>query len=432
MPNGFEHRVRKRHIPDWVDQEGAWQTRHYRWYPYPATTVPVKTVYNGKGTYTVNGPRGLQHTVDENHRHQPPFHVADGDFGGEFYSERSGVSSVFPSSQKLFGERITGNEKVRVEYDGPLHATNPATVAIPTWTSEDLTAKGATAVARCKPTNNVASASTFLGELLREGMPSLMGIPTWKERASLARGAGSEYLNSEFGWKPLLSDVRSFAYAAANAHKILDQYERDSGKVVRRRYEFPEERTFNQQLVQVYDGHTHSPTEDALIDLNDPNRPSLYKTTRTLKRTWFSGAFTYHLPVGYKSREFLVEAAAKAGPLFGLELTPDALWNLTPWSWAVDWFSNAGDVISNLSDWAVDGLVMKYGYIMQYELQTITYSLYGGQRYLPKTVYASPIVAWREVKRRKKASPFGFGVSWNSFSPRQLAITTALGITRVF
>jgi hypothetical protein len=106
---------------------------------------------------------------------------------------------------------------------------------------------------------------------------------------------------------------------------------------------------------------------------------------------------------------------------------------LTPWSWAIDWFSNAGDVVSNLSDWATDGLVMKYGYIMEHSRHERTYYLDGPSQYnfLDRQIPAT-VTTWSETKLRRAASPFGFGVSWEGMTPRQLAITAALGITRVF
>jgi hypothetical protein len=92
-----------------------------------------------------------------------------------------------------------------------------------------------------------------------------------------------------------------------------------------------------------------------------------------------------------------------------------------------------GDIVSNLSDWATDGLVMRYGYIMEHRFMEITYSLDRPTRLKPAGSYlASPVTFVYETKRREKASPFGFGLSWNGMSPRQLAIAAALGITRVF
>jgi hypothetical protein len=126
-----------------------------------------------------------------------------------------------------------------------------------------------------------------------------------------------------------------------------------------------------------------------------------------------------------------VDAAAKAGPLLGIELTPEVVWNATPWTWALDWVSNIGDCVSNISDMIVDGLVIKYGYVMEHYVSSRTYYYAGTGKYKPiGGVVVSPVTLFYETKRRRKASPFGFGLDWSGFTPRQLAITVALGLTR--
>jgi len=158
-----------------------------------------------------------------------------------------------------------------------------------------------------------------------------------------------------------------------------------------------------------------------------------YRLHTTYRQVWFSGAFTYHLPTGFHSRNQLVSLATKARTLLGVDLTPEVLWNAAPWSWAVDWFSNAGDVLSNYSDWATDGLVMKYGYVMEHSSVRDRYYMDGPGRYkttFPKLDRPSPIDAWVETKQRVVASPFGFGTSWTGMTPRQLSIAAALGFTR--
>jgi len=159
-------------------------------------------------------------------------------------------------------------------------------------------------------------------------------------------------------------------------------------------------------------------------------RGEIYRIDRTWRQVWFSGAFTYHLPTDFFSRNAMVSAGAKARTLLGLDLTPEVLWNSAPWSWAIDWFSNAGDVISNFSDWANDGLVLRYGYVMEHSFVTSTYVHNTPHRLKNRSVVVSPVVACVETKRRQKATPYGFAISWDSFTPRQLAITAALGITR--
>ena len=124
----------------------------------------------------------------------------------------------------------------------------------------------------------------------------------------------------------------------------------------------------------------------------------------------------------------MIRAATRASVLLGIELTPEVLWNLTPWSWAADWFANMGDVLSNVSDFANDGLVMHYGYMMETSHVTHTYDLHGHGL----NGVESPLTLTFEniQKQRIKASPFGFGLTWESFTPRQLAILAALGISR--
>lgn len=108
-------------------------------------------------------------------------------------------------------------------------------------------------------------------------------------------------------------------------------------------------------------------------------------------------------------------------------MTPEVLWELAPWSWAVDWFSNTGDVIHNISTLGYDGLVMEYGYMMthtQYDRRVEATALVNGVSVSARTV------SRRETKRRTVATPYGFGIDDTTLSPRQLAILAALGLSR--
>jgi len=151
--------------------------------------------------------------------------------------------------------------------------------------------------------------------------------------------------------------------------------------------------------------------------------------TRNVSRNqWFSGAFTYGLPKGDSALSGLHRHYLEAGKLLGTSLTPETLWELSPWSWAVDWFSNTGDVISNLSDWALYGLVMQYGYIMEHTIVSDTYTT--TPTGIKGVKSSTPLTFVTETKTRKRANPFGFGVAWNGLNPIQLGILAALGITR--
>jgi len=164
-----------------------------------------------------------------------------------------------------------------------------------------------------------------------------------------------------------------------------------------------------------------------------PNYPlgTVVRTRETVRRQWFSGAFTYYIPDGLTARSRMSKFAAEADKLFGISLSPDTLWNLAPWTWAIDWFGNAGDVLSTYSDTIQHGLVMRYGYIMEHTIVRDTYTLSSsGLSMRIQDQVVPPISYVTETKLRRKANPFGFGVSWDGLSPKQLSIAAALGLSR--
>jgi hypothetical protein len=73
---------------------------------------------------------------------------------------------------------------------------------------------------------------------------------------------------------------------------------------------------------------------------------------------------------------------------------------------------------------------MQYGYIMEETSIVDTYSM-PATGLLGVTGTVPPVTYEYVVKRRREANPFGFGIGWEGLSPTQLAITAALGITRL-
>jgi hypothetical protein len=125
--------------------------------------------------------------------------------------------------------------------------------------------------------------------------------------------------------------------------------------------------------------------------------------------------------------------ATQARLLYGLELTPEVVWNLAPWSWLVDWVTNVGSVLHNVSAFQSDGLVMPYAYVMDQSFHK-TERVIGPFHVFPditqKGVQYRSIVTKVERKTRIKASPFGISLIESQFTNRQWAILAALGITR--
>lgn len=358
-----------------------------------------------------------------------------GDIGGEFYTERVWLepSKFQPVTLKYVQQE--GPFRVRYYRRGPVMAINPFTgINFPSAgrsSNSTLDAWGAEAVAKCKPTNATADMSTFLGEFLREGVPKLIGARFWqdKTRETLDKKASQEFLNWQYGWAPIAREIGDTAAAIWNAEQTLRQFRRDSGRLVRRSWEFPPTESISTAVV-ADPASAYLPGISAGPHFDSTKRGQVIRVSRVYRRRWFSGAFTYYVPQDGNALDRMNACSLEARKALGLSLTPDVVWNLAPWSWAIDWFTNAGDVLSNVTDWAMYGLVMRYGYIMEHTHASDTYTLVNGTGLKSSSYLPAPMTYHREVKVRRKANPFGFGLTWNGLSPIQLAIAAALGITR--
>jgi len=380
---------------------------------------------------------GTQVTESEKHDWPPKKGGFSGDAGGAFFSKRRYATLMKESRGRTQSKTFpTGPDAAREYHENcfyvPIETAGGLKPLWPTFlhsADADLVVKGATAIAQCKPTNASSNLLVALAETVKDGLPSIIGSRSWRDRALTARNAGDEYLNKEFGWDPLIHDISSFADTIRNSEKIISQYERDMGKLVRRRRNLPTQRTVTETILS----GSKSPTSTIYSVTgagSKPFSPGVWSVRdEQLRQTWFSGAFSYGVPLNSTGRGGIASLAAMADKLFGLSLTPDVLWEITPWSWAIDWFSNTGDVLSNLSDVATQGLVMHYGYLMEHTVHTRTYSL-DGVSLSGMPFPMRPVSLVSETKKRIKANPFGFGVSWEGLSPFQLSIAAALGISR--
>jgi len=287
------------------------------------------------------------------------------------------------------------------------------------------------------PTAPEANLAQFLGEL-RERLPELPGSLAAKYSATTgklsgtrdaAAAVGGEHLNMQFGIRPFIQDVQKLSRAVLDVNNIVRQYKRDSGLPIRRRASL--------------DGSASSvqrPDEDVGIatptffNLGMPLFAGVPPTTvmdNYHSEVWFSGAYTYHLHEGHSFIDKMERYEQLANKLLGDRLTADVIWQLTPWSWLIDWQSDIGTFLSNISLFSSDSLVLKYGYVMHRTTCTREYRK-TGITYSPGSSGPSSLVQFHTItrKERTRASPYGFGVDWTSLSASQLAILAALGLTK--
>lgn len=285
-----------------------------------------------------------------------------------------------------------------------------------------LAALGREAIALTAPTGSSFDAATFVAEL-RAGLPQAIGFTqTGASRTARARSAGSEYLNVEFGWKPLERDAHSFGYTVANAGRLWQQYQENARKLIRVSYRWPTEMS-----TTITDLGTRQarPTMMSQVYNDSSGNGHVTLTQQTRREVWFKGVFKYWLPDGD-----LQKYNSRANHLYGTNLDPEALWNATPWSWGADWIGDAGTLMSILSHFSTDNLVMPWAYVMEtksvkntYEWRGTPYRSYPGEQYLRQVLETV-------TKKRISANPYGFLVDWDDLSQDQWAILGALGLSR--
>jgi len=321
---------------------------------------------------------------------------------------------------------------------------------------------GPLAIKNTTPTHPVANVTGAAFELVRDGLPggvisktgAVFGKLAKRESTKLSttslqlmQAAAGDYLNFQFAITPLLGDLSKIFHAVVESQKTLDQLYRDTGRNVRRRYNFPRERT-TQTLVEsvntsfaVNEWASGFITHQSLFAGYDPGQPSLpqnpsgatARSSVTLSQEetyWFSGAYTYYFGDEDNNLGSKINVWARdADKILGLGVTPEVLWNAAPWSWLLDWSVNIGDNITNYTNFSQDGLVLRYGYLMRKNKRVYTFTTSGVRFYTstPGTINAKYVIT---TKERVKATPFGFGSNPNSWTARQWAILASLGMTR--
>lgn len=228
---------------------------------------------------------------------------------------------------------------------------------------------------------------------------------------------GDWWLAVQFGWKPLLNDIIKTVKTIIALDERLRFIIRNNGLAVRRHVKKVYEESYTQNL-------TNQPgnigiSRNTYVDW--PGRSSrssswFFKIDKTYTRkVWASGSFVMWfgditLP---KQQKFIQMG------LLGLNPSPAAVWNALPWSWLVDWISNVGDILDNMSSTLGDRLVANYAYIMGKTTREYTWS--GTDGYYDASCSHS-----YETLKREVIHPYGlaFGAA---LSNTQLSILAALG-----
>jgi hypothetical protein len=317
---------------------------------------------------------------------------------------------------------------------------------------------GAQLVRQAIPTSPLNNAAVTLGEFIQPGgipkaytkqilsSPGLIKpiIPFGSKKgykkylADLKLGAkrsGDFALNYQFGYAPIASDVVGAVGAINMGAKYIEQLKRDSGKTVRRQRHAATVATYNDPVHMAGSvsltslGHNISADRASLYRSSADAVGSVSMTESTSQKIWFSGGFRFHFETPMSYDKGLESVLKQVDKLSGLGLTAERLYQLTPFTWLVDWNCSLGDVISNAQRFSEDGLIMLYGYVMRTSVTIRTYTLSGikFRQFDPGPITTT----YRSVrKERFRGDPFGFGSNPQTYNSRQWGLLSAVGMTQ--
>nr|UJQ85860.1 MAG: hypothetical protein 1 [Leviviridae sp.] len=318
--------------------------------------------------------------------------------------------------------RGSGTSYRNHRYEGGV-AINPSLFSFPSIPNIDFTGEawGATAYSKMKPTQPDFSALNSIYEL-REIPGMLKQRFNYKDLKSIS----NYWLALQFGWRPLLNDVRNFVTLQRSAQQRLKQLLRDNGRPVRRRLDI-HDLTSDPVFTIGSDYHSLNPT----FVTQFYQRMTTFRYTSTIRdHCWASARFRFWLPGGPRDIHWKRRMLAR---IYGLTPSPSVIYNAIPWSWLVDWFTNLGDLIENLDGGVADRLASDYFYIMRTWEKKVVKDATGFYLSVDGEPVSATASAHRTRTRKSRliGNPFGFAPSQVPLSAMQWSILGALGLSRL-
>lgn len=229
------------------------------------------------------------------------------------------------------------------------------------------------------------------------------------------KDAAKQHLAYNFGWAPLFSDLKSI-------FDVSEGVSRQAARLVKAQ---------NEGFVSTrgYRGSTQSKvTKEKYPFSSGPNFASGYATAiADIESTaWTSSRWkiskmppVYGLLTG-GNRNLILDQ-------LGLDASFDTVWNAVPWSWLVDWTTDASSVIkihSNKGGFRFDSAVA-----MEKSRRVISLVPYGSHASHWKN---KAIIVFSETKSRRIVNPTIQEATINIFNGHQLSILASLLIPKVY
>lgn len=274
-----------------------------------------------------------------------------------------------------------------------------------------------------RPTKPHAGLATFLGEL--GDLPKSVSTLLANARLQKLRDAP---INAQFGVIPAVSDIRALATAVKNSQRYVRQFVRDSGEIVRRSNQW----TTIDEAYPISSYGRHGIVSPPGVQLEVKARGQRTHTVTHHVGAWFQ----YYVadPDGFTGRVKRYDQLADH--LLGMKIKPSTFWELTPWSWLVDWSLDIGGLLAYQEDVRDDSLVARGGFHTVRETWTDSYecvwSFARSGSWVPSGSVPPSVTVGRvsqKLVRRRSASPYAWSAD-AAVTPRRAAILASLGLSK--
>lgn len=303
-----------------------------------------------------------------------------------------------------------------------------------------------------------------VGEILQDGLPKpLVNAITNKNlpgRFGVISTLAREYLTYIFGVKPLINDIKALASTAHKVDQMVSQWIRNNHRDVRRRRRLAVEKV---PTYKTWSGKGNSSYRYGYVPPSSAAEKSqgyrtygsstnfgfnaagfMEKSSMLTTKVSFSSSFEYDLSKMLPSKlglKFLdLDESSLRDQLelhvFGLaqsDISGSLVWNLLPYSWLVDWFTNIGNILDTVRNFQSAGMQVNWAYVKVVQEYFQKYRFFGEITSAAAIASnTSPIrytVASKQLYvRRLRATPFGFQVGFDQLSASQLSILGALAM----
>jgi hypothetical protein len=356
------------------------------------------------------------------------------------------VVNVGASTRVLSGSRFAG-----VEIDATLTSSavngNPGVsneagfsypfsthiASLTTATNRQATANSF--FAATAPERATAHILTTVVELMRGDIPGILknyrrALFDYQSKTRSLRYAGNEYLNIQFGWQPLITEYVNAISVLMNIDRMV--YAESNRR--KRIWDGPSttSRLDNGLRSLSYDPIPAGTGEKFKVTTGTPDLAHPIRTlsvTKSLVKEDYKFSARYSSLVKPNSRSIgFAEKAEETLRAIGLVDDPSLVWELTPWSWLIDWCANIGTSLVNAHTLSpLSGRhSVDYAYfttqlteLVEEEISSIVVDDAGWVRNTHTVV--RPRSYYSTVSRtRSRATPFGFGTQLGSISAQQL------------